>query len=93
MNIHPLKIQSMRIKKKLVLFAALFYWISATQAQITVDVANERPMIEARLQEYSKYLLDGDSVSIAAMYAIDGTIGCKKDLRYFLQRVVGSGVA
>jgi ketosteroid isomerase-like protein len=68
----------MHFKKKLVLFAALFCWISATQSQTTVDVANERPMIEARLKEYSKYLLDGDSVSIAAMYAIDGTIGCKK---------------
>jgi ketosteroid isomerase-like protein len=35
-------------------------------------------MIERRLDEYSKYLLAGDSVSLAAMYAENAAIGCKK---------------
>lgn len=68
----------MRIKKILMILPALFCWVSAIQSQTTLDVERERPMIETRLREYSTYLLHGDSVSIAGMYAVDGTIGCKK---------------
>lgn len=68
----------MHIKKKLLFLVLLFCWISAIRSQTTVDAEKERPMIETRLKEYSKHLLNGDSASIAAMYAVDGTIGCKK---------------
>jgi|GEM_PF-1657028 len=40
------------------------------------EVAELRQIIENRVALYSKYLLEGDSVSIAAMYAKDGMIGC-----------------
>jgi len=42
----------------------------------TEDVAELRPVIESRITQYAKYLLEGDSVSIAAMYASDGMLGC-----------------
>lgn len=68
----------MLIKKTCLFFAALLCWASAMHAQSKIDAEKERPMIERRLNEYSKYLLDSDSVSLAAMYAQNGTIGCKK---------------
>lgn len=40
------------------------------------EVAELRPIIESRVALYSKYLLEGDSVSIAGMYASDGMMGC-----------------
>jgi ketosteroid isomerase-like protein len=40
------------------------------------DVAELSPIIENRVALYSKYLLESDSVSIAALYAKDGMIGC-----------------
>ena len=40
------------------------------------EVAELRQIIENRVALYSKYLLEGDSVSIAEMYAKDGMIGC-----------------
>lgn len=46
--------------------------------QLVLDVEKERPVIESLINQYSNYLLEGDSVSIAAMYAKDGSIGCKK---------------
>ena len=39
-------------------------------------VAELRPIIESRIALYAKYLLEGDSLSIAAMYASDGMLGC-----------------
>jgi hypothetical protein len=68
----------MPIEKIMMFLPALFCWASAIQSQTALDVERERPLIETRLQEYSKYLLLGDSVSIAGMYAVNGTIGCKK---------------
>ena len=44
----------------------------------TIEVAELRPVIESRTALYAKYLLDGDSVSIAAMYAKDGMLGCSR---------------
>lgn len=57
-----------------------------TQAQTSVntniaesiDIEKLKQVIESRTAQYSKYLLKGDSVSIAAMYAEDGTMGCSK---------------
>lgn len=68
----------MHVKKILLLLSLLSCWTSAIRSQTTVDAEKERPMIEARLKEYSKHLLNGDSASVAAMYAADGSIGCKK---------------
>ena len=36
------------------------------------------PIIENRVALYAKYLLEGDSVAIAAMYASDGTLWCAR---------------
>lgn len=43
-----------------------------------IDVQKERHVIESLNNQYSKYLLEGDSVSIAAMYDSKGTIAGKK---------------
>ena len=42
------------------------------------EVTELRPIIESRIALYSKYLLESDSVSIAAMYASDGMMGCTR---------------
>jgi ketosteroid isomerase-like protein len=42
------------------------------------DVAELRPIIENRVTLYAKYLLEGDSVSIANMYTKDGMLGCSR---------------
>lgn len=75
----------MCLRKKILFCLGFLCWISAIRAQpsselnqIVVDAEKERPVIESRDALYSKYLLEGDSVSIAAMYATDGTIGCRK---------------
>jgi ketosteroid isomerase-like protein len=68
---------------KILITLSLLFLIPALQAQekglpSIVDVEKERPLIESRDALYARYLLEGDSVSIAALYAKDGTIGCKK---------------
>jgi len=72
--------------KKIVLFClGMFFGFSFGHAQTAdeiktklIDVEKEKPFIEMRLFQYSKYLLEGDSVSLAAMYASDGKVGCAK---------------
>lgn len=66
-------------------FVGLFYGISTIYAQTpgesqkpVIDVQKEWPVIEGLIDQYSKYLLNGDSLSIVAMYASDGMMGCKK---------------
>lgn len=49
-----------------------------TDVPSSIDIEKLRPLIESRDALYSKYILEGDSVAIAAMYAKDGSIGCKK---------------
>ena len=64
----------------------LLYFNSAAIAQTkepdpslsAEDVAELRPIIESRGDLYAKYLLEGDSVSIAAMYAKDGMMVCAR---------------
>lgn len=51
-----------------------------TNAEAHIDIEKMRPVIESRTALYSKYLLDADSVSIAAMYAKDGSMGCSKGM-------------
>ena len=67
-----------QFEKTLLISFGLLCQISVTHAQTTVDVEKERPQIEALGKLYSKHLLEGDSVSVAAMYASDGMMGCKK---------------
>ena len=40
------------------------------------EIAELRPIIESRDALYAKYLLEGDSVSIASLYAKDGMMEC-----------------
>lgn len=42
------------------------------------EIVELRPIIESRVALYAKYLLESDSVSIAAMYASDGMMGCAR---------------
>ncbi len=41
-----------------------------------LDADKEKPVIESLIKQYSKFLLEGDSVSLAAMYASNGKLGC-----------------
>jgi len=75
----------MQIKIKVLFSLGLLCIVSMLHAQdannltpVVLNVENERPIIESRNALYAKYLLDGDSVSIAALYASDGKMGCKK---------------
>jgi ketosteroid isomerase-like protein len=42
------------------------------------EVVELKPTIESRVALYAKYLLEGDSLSIAGMYASDGMMGCAR---------------
>lgn len=73
-----------RIKKMMVTCVGLLCFITTAHGQNAnestlnvLDVEKARPLIEGRDDLYSEYLLQGDSVSIAAMYTTDGKIGCK----------------
>lgn len=75
----------MQIKIKVLFGLGLLCIVSMLHAQdankltpVVLNVQNERPIIESRNALYAKYLLDGDSVSISALYASDGKMGCKK---------------
>ena len=75
----------MQIKIKVLFSLGLLCIVSMLHAQdankltpVVLNVQNERPIIESRNALYAKYLLDGDSISIAALYASDGKMGCKK---------------
>jgi len=58
--------------------AGLFAQTSADTKPVSgIDVQKERPVIESMDVLYSKYLLEGDSVGIASLYASDGMMGCK----------------
>ena len=50
-----------------------------SNSSLTTEKVDElRPIIESRTALYSKILLEGDSLSIAAMYASDGMLGCSR---------------
>lgn len=72
------KITEHTIKQVLISILVLLTSNSILLAQNPVDAEKERPAIENRDALYSKYLLEGDSVSIAAMYTSDGMMGCAK---------------
>jgi len=66
---------TMNYRKQLLLCFALFGSFSMGFAQITVDAEKERPVIESRDKEFSKYIFEGDSVALANMYTIDAQFG------------------
>ena len=70
-----------RILMSVVFFCLMSTILAQTSDEIKqaiVDPDKERPVIENLINQYSKYLLEKDSVSIAEMYASDGMMGCKK---------------
>ena len=48
------------------------------KAQTTIDAEKERHAIESRDAEFSKYILEGDSVALANMYTKDAQFGTLK---------------
>jgi len=66
------------IGKMIPITLSLLCWISAIHAQTTVDAEKERPAIESRDKEFSKYILEGDSVALAKMYTKDAQFGTLK---------------
>ena len=62
----------------IVCMSVIYAQESTDQNPSPIDVQKERPHIESLNSQYAKYLLEGDSVSIAAMYAKNGKIGDKK---------------
>jgi ketosteroid isomerase-like protein len=65
----------------LILYCNSFVIAQTTESDSSLsaaEVAEIRPIIESRDALYSKYLLESDSVSIAAMYAKDGMMGCTR---------------
>ncbi len=69
---------AMNRSKKILLCFALFGSFSMCFAQNTVDTEKERPVIESRDKEFSKYILEGDSVALANMYTKDAQFGTLK---------------
>ena len=69
---------SLIIGKKILISLAFLCWLSAIHAQTPIDVEKERPVIENRDKEFSKYLFDGDSVALANMYTRDAQFGTLK---------------
>lgn len=69
----------------LILFSGNVYFAPELHAQTSeyqkgtssIDIEKERLVIENLDSQYAKYLLEGDSAAIAAMYASDGMMGCK----------------
>ena len=65
----------------LVLYYNSFIIAQATESDSSLtdeEVVELRPIIESRVALYAKYLLEGDSLSIAGMYASDGMMGCTR---------------
>lgn len=64
--------------KMIIISFGMFLLIPAIHAQETLNAKAERSAIESRTALYSEYILEADSVSLAAMYATDGSMGCSK---------------
>jgi len=52
--------------------------VSLSHAQNMVDAEKERPVIESRDKEFSKYIFEGDSIALANMYTKDAQFGTLK---------------
>ena len=55
--------------------ASIFGSNTVLKAQKTIDAEKERQAIESRDAEFSKYILEGDSVALANMYTKDAQFG------------------
>lgn len=65
-------------RKMIIISLGMLLFIPAIHAQQTLFAKAERSAIESRTALYSEYILEADSVSLAAMYATDGSMGCSK---------------
>jgi len=77
----PHSIISLILTSILVLYCNSIVIAQTTESDSSLTAeegAELRPIIESRDAMYSKYLLEGDSVSIAGMYAGDGMMGCTR---------------
>jgi len=77
----PHTIISLILTSILVLYCNSFVIAQTSESDSSLNavaVAKLRPVIESRIALYSKYLLQGDSLSIAGMYARDGMMGCTR---------------
>ncbi len=84
----------MLIRNTILFIAGFICWTSAIRGQTPMNAETERPKIEQRSKEFSKYMLEGNSVSLAAMYAQNATIGCLKgpEILASLGRWIMSGI-
>lgn len=67
-----------RTKKQLLTALCFLCFVSSIHAQTMTDVEKERPVIESRDAEFSKYMLEADSVALANMYTKDAQFGTLK---------------
>ena len=76
---NPLSTISLILLSILVLYCNSFVFAQTAESNSSLsvaDVAELGPIIESGVALFVKYLLGGDSISIAAMYASDGMLGC-----------------
>jgi ketosteroid isomerase-like protein len=64
--------------KNILIMLAFLGPVTIVNAQKTIDVEKERPVIESRDAEFSKYILEADSVALANMYTEDAQFGTLK---------------
>ena len=64
--------------RKILLCFTLLSLYSTGFAQNTVNAEKERPVIESRDAEFSKYIFEADSVALANMYTKDAQFGTLK---------------
>jgi len=65
-------------KKAILISLTFFVFVSIGHAQNEVNAEKERHIIENRDKEFSKYILEADSVSLANMYTKDAQFGTLK---------------
>jgi ketosteroid isomerase-like protein len=66
------------IRKLILAIIGLLYWGSVVNAQTAIDIEKEKPVIESRDKEFSKYIFEGDSIALANMYTKDAQFGTLK---------------
>ena len=64
--------------KNILIMLAFLGPVTIVNAQTPIDVEKERPVIESRDAEFSKYILEADSVALANMYTKDAQFGTLK---------------
>ena len=64
--------------KNILIMLAFLVPVTIVNAQTRIDVEKERPVIESRDAEFSKYILEADSMALANMYTKDAQFGTLK---------------